>query len=558
MTDFVKLIVSLSLSGGLLCMAILLCDSIFKRVVNMHCQYYIWLVPLLRFIIPFSPRTNLMNFYFLSNDNTVRFAQNYEEISPNANDLSDITNIISSTKSIEFDIYFWLTIIFITVSMLLLVQKIVSYRSFARFIKIGSKAVTDKNIICILEKTQSKMKINKRINIYENPIATSPMILGLLNPIIILPHIGDEKEIYYTLRHELTHLKRADILYKWLVQFVQCVHWFNPMVYIADYIIRKKCELSCDYKVISDLSSRQCREYGDTILQSIKTNGNYGSWFGTATLSENAKNIKERLEAIMNKQHSTKKVLLSSFTLATGIIIGAVLMGSYNNINKYSNNFENVSNILNDERYTLEHSSQKVYNSSSRAEDVYVNIVDESVSSASPSEATSDTSSVQVQAEPPAQSQTQGTAVQSNANISQSSSNAEQPKASNTNPQPKIQGGQVSSVDEAAVQVMYYSGSWSITEMLLPYMSLQGIETVVSMYNEKNPNNQLSASDYSGLAVPSQSQTDSTCYNLMQNTGNWTFCSPLFPYMSNNGILNVVTLYNQKTGKGISATDYYN
>lgn len=556
MIDFIKLLVSLSISGGILCIILIIFDPVLKKVMDKGFQYYIWLIPLFRFIVPFSPKLNLMTYWFNPNNNIVPLYVNHNEINFSVDEFSNIPYVVSRTTQADYNIYFWVGLIWLVVSLLILVHKIVSYRSFARFIKIGSKIVNDNDLNKILEKVKSEIGIRKSINIYVNPLATSPMILGLFNPVIILPHVGNENQVYYTMLHELTHLKRGDIFYKWFIQLVQCIHWFNPIVYVTDSIIRKKCELSCDYTVVKHLDSSQCREYGDTILQSVKTNGDYGSWFGTATLSEDAKSIKERLEAIMNKQHSTKKLLFSSITLMFGVIIGAFLMGSYNNLNNHSDILESAITPISDERY-VSSQSKDIQNSQTSSEIISVNEVNQPVESILPNE----NSSSQVRSsEISTDQQTQSSTASSSTDIQESSKVAsDPPQTISETPQTyDIQRTGSSNVDSAAIQVMQYSGSWSITEMLLPYMSSQGIETVVSMYNEKNPNNMLNVSNYYNLAIPSQSETDSTCYNLMQNTGNWTFCSPLFPYMSNNGILNAVTLYNQKTGKNVLATDYYN
>ena len=41
-----------------------------------------------------------------------------------------------------------------------------------------------------------------------------------------------EKDFQYIVLHELTHYKRRDIFYKWLVQVAVCLHWFNPLVHL--------------------------------------------------------------------------------------------------------------------------------------------------------------------------------------------------------------------------------------------------------------------------------------------------------------------------------------
>ena len=115
-----------------------------------------------------------------------------------------------------------------------------------------------------------------------------------------------------------------------------------------------------------------------------------------------------------------------------------------------------------------------------------------------------------------------------------------------------------STVDAAALSVMQYSHSWDIVEYMLPYMTKPGIDDVVALNNRYEFNARKTASDFYNLKKPTQSETDSHAYTIMEMTGNWEYASPLFPYMSNSGIDEVVALYNQKTDKHVRASDYYN
>jgi beta-lactamase regulating signal transducer with metallopeptidase domain len=90
--------------------------------------------------------------------------------------------------------------------------------------------------------------------------------------------------------HELTHFKRGDMFYKWLVQLVICLHWFNPLVHLMGRVINKDCEFSCDEAVIKNLDYQDMRAYGDTLLNAIGVGGVYKSALSSVTLNEN-KNI---------------------------------------------------------------------------------------------------------------------------------------------------------------------------------------------------------------------------------------------------------------------------
>lgn len=117
-------------------------------------------------------------------------------------------------------------------------------------------------------------------------------------------------------------------------------------------------------------------------------------------------------------------------------------------------------------------------------------------------------------------------------------------------------------VDIVAIELMSYTqqpinedSRWEVMELFIPNMSHKGIDKVTEIYNQYSSNNKKKASDYyntTGADVNARALT------LMQRTGMWKYVVPLFPYMSNEGIDNVVAVYNQKHTKKKISSDYYN
>lgn len=57
--------------------------------------------------------------------------------------------------------------------------------------------------------------------------------MGLFKPKIYLPSSVEEQEQSYILMHEQHHIRRFDYIIKALAFVVLCIHWFNPLVWIA-------------------------------------------------------------------------------------------------------------------------------------------------------------------------------------------------------------------------------------------------------------------------------------------------------------------------------------
>ena len=69
MNEILKIFLSLSLSGSLLILVLLLCRPLFKNKVSKSWQYYIWLVVIIRLLLPFAPETSPIGSLFQTIDN---------------------------------------------------------------------------------------------------------------------------------------------------------------------------------------------------------------------------------------------------------------------------------------------------------------------------------------------------------------------------------------------------------------------------------------------------------------------------------------------------------
>lgn len=84
---------------------------------------------------------------------------------------------------------------------------------------------------------------------------TTPMVVGLLRPAVVLPTGITEScrrsDIAAILMHELAHVRRWDMAVVWLHQIVQALFFFHPAAWIAGPEIGRERELACDELVLS-------------------------------------------------------------------------------------------------------------------------------------------------------------------------------------------------------------------------------------------------------------------------------------------------------------------
>ena len=144
----------------------------------------------------------------------------------------------------------------------------------------------------------------------------TPLMYGIFSPKIVLPQRDyDAEQLGNILRHELTHFRRRDPLYKWLAVVILSAHWFNPLSWMIRREIGRACELSCDETLLRGMSRAEKQSYGNTLLNTAAS-GALPAGVVATTFSTEKKNLKERLEQIMNYKKSAARVIAAVLTLA--------------------------------------------------------------------------------------------------------------------------------------------------------------------------------------------------------------------------------------------------
>ena len=338
MNEFMKILLSLSVSGTLLLLLILGLKPLYKSRFSKRWQYYIWIIVALRFLLPFTPDTTIVGSLFEKPGTTV--ITNEIPTSPNvpapANTDNSKTEPIQADRDIAaamrepFNRYVCLFFIWSVFALVLFVRKITIYQGFIQYIKAGSTEVSDIKTLNLLSDCEEKLNIKTRVELSRNPLIASPIMIGFFRARIVLPACElDDKELSYIFVHELIHYKQRDMFYKWLIQIVVCAHWFNPFVYLLEKEVNKSCELSCDEKVISVLDDNARREYGDTLISFLKSNNLYKSSLASVTLTEGAEQLKERLGAIMKFKKKSKGIIAITAIFSVLVCVCFFVTGAY-------------------------------------------------------------------------------------------------------------------------------------------------------------------------------------------------------------------------------------
>jgi beta-lactamase regulating signal transducer with metallopeptidase domain len=340
MNEKIKLILSLSISGSILAGIIFGIKPLIKHKLSKSFQYYIWLVVLLRLVIPFSFETSIMNKMFYSNStptvkttqgNTITAAPTVGNISIPINN-QEITNgdnaiqPLVTAKSIDIKALLKNNILFIWMLGVLIsfASNLWGYARFMKYLKIENKPPREEENQLLKEMLNGRQKVL----LVRNKFTATPMLIGILRPRIVIPDIDyTHKQLENILLHEITHLRRFDIGVKWLTVIAASLHWFNPFMHFIKREISHACELSCDEGVIKNLNAEDKQEYGDTLIDLVADN-KYSIGILSITMCEEKRTLKERLLSIMNHTKKSRNITIISAVLIALAICTSVVLGA--------------------------------------------------------------------------------------------------------------------------------------------------------------------------------------------------------------------------------------
>ncbi|MBR3994593.1 MAG: LCP family protein [Clostridia bacterium] len=342
-----KAILISSLLGTAATLILTILKPITRKVFSSSWHYYMWLLVLVTMILPLRI-TIPVQMQTVSTIDTVDvlyeeeiiynpIQQVEQEIQLNTEQENNTDSGIEKLSLYTQKNLYIISIIWLLGMVVLFALKLFGYTFFL----IKLRRCSDK-ISCpeLLKYT------NKRIITRTSDKISSPLMIGLFKPTLLLPKTTmTEEQFDNILAHEMVHFKRKDIWYKWFISIVKCIHWYNPTVYYISKQADIECEISCDLAVVKGMSEEQETNYINTILTLLAA-GNQRKAALTTGMTSDKKTLKRRFTMIKNKVKFNKKTLIISLILALVVLCGTVLASGLLNgkiLNEYENELLAVS-----------------------------------------------------------------------------------------------------------------------------------------------------------------------------------------------------------------------
>ncbi len=354
---FVEFALPMLVQSGVLISILLLTDFALRKRVRAVFRYGIWLLVLLKLVLPTSLSAPLSLGYFFGGqlayvdgtETTTETAQTAPAIvspmidPPRIEARSDTSAIAPTTPTIEPAVakptnppivpvaplswqgavfLLWLAVV-LTMGLLLL-QRAIFVRGLVAQAKEANSMMND-----TLESCRERMGVKRKIGLKVSANATSPAVCGLFRPVILVPQnlasTLNPNQLRAVLLHELAHIRRGDLWVNLAQTLLQIIYFYNPLLWLANSVIRRVREQAVDEMVLVSMGEK-ARQYPQTLVDVAKLA------FKRPALSlrligvvESKSALAGRIKHILNRP-MPKKAKLGILGLLVVIIIAAILL----------------------------------------------------------------------------------------------------------------------------------------------------------------------------------------------------------------------------------------
>ncbi len=311
-------IIVMTLAGSIIVLIFLLLDWVGKERLYARQKYLLLKIALGFYLIPSVPIAMAYREIWLLLQNNIPELINKElpkvEVAKYVIYHTDEGAIFNR----NLDVLMLITVIwFLVAFIVLLVGTLKSVMEINKMVKCSSKT-NNKYVKLLLEKYKSDNRIHRKIDVYEYPVRVTPFTVGVFRPKIFVYAKENERDLELSLKHEMIHIKRGDVLFKQLAALAKYIHWFNPLVYFLRKRIENICELACDEMVIENADVQMRKDYAELILDNSRNSKEIKVAYGLSS----EKILEERILCIMGNEQKKKwnKVLVG---LLMGVLVFA-------------------------------------------------------------------------------------------------------------------------------------------------------------------------------------------------------------------------------------------
>ena len=253
MTAIFERVLNMSLTGSIVIAVVLLARLLLRRAPKIY-SYMLWVVVLFRLLCPISLSAGLSVLKPLpvttsQGLSTVTYRP-VEPVIPASGKIGQEAARLEPAETVKTET--GLQVMTLAAAVWLMVGGALAGCSLVQYIVLRRKL---------------REAAPYRGEVYLSDSIATPFVMGVIAPKIYLPSDTPIAERRFIIAHERHHLHRGDPLWKLLGYLALCVHWFNPLVWLAFFLGGKDMEMSCDEAVLNRLGEDIRADYSQALLR---------------------------------------------------------------------------------------------------------------------------------------------------------------------------------------------------------------------------------------------------------------------------------------------------
>ena len=321
------------LTSSVLILALLALRQLFRRTVSRRMQYALWLLVLVRLLVPVNVGTLAHNVLSAAEpvqavveerlDTPVLYVQDGTERRPaqllpgKESQGEPLSPPSDAAQSAPADEYYTVTPTYRTVTL----SEALTYVWYAGMAGVGAWFLfTNLRFARALRKARTPYRVEGcRYPVYLVSALPSPCLFGVLRPAVYLNEkaLQSPDALRFVLAHEQTHARHLDPLWSLLRGVCLTVYWFDPLVWLAAVLSREDCELACDEGTLRALGADERTAYGKALLALVPVcDKPQNPLLGATTMTSGKRSLKERITRIAENRQAKAAAVFTVVALA--------------------------------------------------------------------------------------------------------------------------------------------------------------------------------------------------------------------------------------------------
>ena len=321
------------LTSSVLILALLALRQLFRRTVSRRMQYALWLLVLVRLLVPVNVGTLAHNVLSAAApvqavveerlDTPVLYVQDGTERRPaqllpgKESQGEPLSPPSDAAQSAPADEYYTVTPTYRTVTL----SEALTYVWYAGMAGVGAWFLfTNLRFARALRKARTPYRVEGcRYPVYLVSALPSPCLFGVLRPAVYLNEkaLQSPDALRFVLAHEQTHARHLDPLWSLLRGVCLTVYWFDPLVWLAAVLSREDGELACDEGTLRALGADERTAYGKALLALVPVcDKPQNPLLGATTMTSGKRGLKERITRIAENRQAKAVAVFAAVALA--------------------------------------------------------------------------------------------------------------------------------------------------------------------------------------------------------------------------------------------------